>query len=72
MRSPLNSDAKRLRTIIISFPLLVVTTAILYRRTVFGEEQRKIPRDSVDVQAGHEKIAKIGGVPWEKQDQHRD
>ncbi|QPK66919.1 hypothetical protein CNBG_10103 [Cryptococcus deuterogattii R265] len=67
MGSPLHPDAKRLRTIIISFPLLVVTSAILYRRAYLGEEQRKIPRDITDSRVAHERIGQVGGVPWELQ-----
>ncbi|WWD05098.1 hypothetical protein V865_003170 [Kwoniella europaea PYCC6329] len=67
MSKPLNADAKRLRTIIVSFPILVVTTAILYRRTMLGEEQRKIPRDTTDAKIAQERIGQVGGVPWEVQ-----
>ncbi|EIW67727.1 hypothetical protein TREMEDRAFT_33442 [Tremella mesenterica DSM 1558] len=71
--APLSPDAKRLRTIIISLPILVVTSAILYRRTYLGEEQRKIPRDvSESSQSGQGRIlgrggVEIGGAPWEVQ-----
>lgn len=67
MGSPLHPDAKRLRTIIIAFPLLVVTSAILYRRAYLGEEQRRIPRDVTDSRVAHERIGQVGGVPWELQ-----
>ncbi|WWC70975.1 uncharacterized protein I206_104928 [Kwoniella pini CBS 10737] len=67
MAPPMNADAKRLRTIIVSFPILVVTTAILYRRTMLGEEQRKIPRDITDLATAQERIGQVGGVPWEVQ-----
>ncbi|GFZ44968.1 hypothetical protein JCM24511_02694 [Saitozyma sp. JCM 24511] len=86
--APLNPTAKRLRvsqassqrgadpqTIIISFPILVVTTAILYRRAYLGEEQRTIPREArLDpAHRGHEKVLgrgvnEIGGAPWEVHD----
>ncbi|WVR06537.1 hypothetical protein IAU60_003568 [Kwoniella sp. DSM 27419] len=70
--APLSADAKRLRTIIVSFPLLVVTTAILYRRVTYGEEQRKIPRNVTDPSVGQERIGQVGGVPWEVQGQNNE
>ncbi|OCF35105.1 hypothetical protein I317_01815 [Kwoniella heveanensis CBS 569] len=66
--SQLNENAKRLRTIIVSFPILVVTTAILYRRAYLGEEQRRIPKDVHDPRIAQERIGgQVGGVPWEVQ-----
>ncbi|WWD18674.1 hypothetical protein CI109_103128 [Kwoniella shandongensis] len=66
MAPPMNPDAKRLRTIIVSFPILVVTSAILYRRAYLGEEQRTIPRNVADPRID-ERIGQVGGVPWQVQ-----
>ncbi|WOO76808.1 uncharacterized protein LOC62_01G000425 [Vanrija pseudolonga] len=60
--APLTADAKRLRVIIISFPLLVVTSAILYRRTYMGEKQRTIPRPGDGAQTELPSIL-TGGKP---------
>ncbi|RSH88506.1 uncharacterized protein EHS24_001051 [Apiotrichum porosum] len=67
--APLTADAKRLRTIIISFPILVVTTAILYRRTYLGEEQRRIPGPNEVQRPGKDPKSilgdgTLGGAPW--------
>ncbi|KAL1413126.1 hypothetical protein Q8F55_000875 [Vanrija albida] len=59
--APLTADAKRLRVIIVSFPLLVVTSAILYRRTYMGEKQRTIPRDTDSGRAELPSILTGGG-----------
>ncbi|WRT67992.1 uncharacterized protein IL334_004967 [Kwoniella shivajii] len=72
MSAPMNPNAKRLRTIIVSFPLLVVTTVILYRRTMLGEEQRKIPRNITDSRIAQERLGQVGGVPWEVQTLDRE
>ncbi|WWC88454.1 uncharacterized protein L201_003365 [Kwoniella dendrophila CBS 6074] len=72
MAPPMSADAKRLRTIIVSFPILVVTTAILYRRAYLGEEQRTIPRDITDAKVAQERIGQVGGVPWEVQGKDHD
>ncbi|KAG7567031.1 hypothetical protein FFLO_01157 [Filobasidium floriforme] len=58
---PLTADAKRLRTIIISFPLFVATSWILYKRAYLGEEQKTIPQ--VATQTGRPEDNKIFGKP---------
>ncbi|KDQ09230.1 hypothetical protein BOTBODRAFT_179246 [Botryobasidium botryosum FD-172 SS1] len=40
---PLSPNAQRLRTIIVTGPLLFVTTYLLYKRLYLGEQQRRIP-----------------------------
>ncbi|KIS68950.1 uncharacterized protein UMAG_12198 [Mycosarcoma maydis] len=42
-RIPLTPEQKRIRTIMISFPLLVATSVVLFKRLYLGEEQRKLP-----------------------------
>ncbi|SNX83767.1 uncharacterized protein MEPE_02475 [Melanopsichium pennsylvanicum] len=42
-RIPLTPEQKRIRTIMISFPLLVATSVVLIKRLYLGEEQRKLP-----------------------------
>ncbi|BGP26945.1 hypothetical protein JCM10295v2_005907 [Rhodotorula toruloides] len=37
-------EQKRISTIIVSFPFLVATSFLLYRRLVLGEEQKRMPR----------------------------
>ncbi|KAF8478823.1 hypothetical protein JB92DRAFT_1824297 [Gautieria morchelliformis] len=39
----LSPDARRVRTIIISLPLIGVTSFVLYKRLVWGEPQRRLP-----------------------------
>ncbi|TDL27810.1 hypothetical protein BD410DRAFT_781714 [Rickenella mellea] len=41
----LSADGRRLRIIIVTLPIVVATSMVLYRRLVLGEEQRRIPRD---------------------------
>ncbi|GMK54010.1 hypothetical protein CspeluHIS016_0105960 [Cutaneotrichosporon spelunceum] len=68
---PLATDAKRLRTMVIAFPVLVVTSAILYRRVFMGEKQRLLPR-SEDLLAQQQQSqdstlhsgTTITGAPW--------
>ncbi|CAK9784565.1 hypothetical protein CC85DRAFT_283015 [Cutaneotrichosporon oleaginosum] len=73
MAPPLSTDAKRLRTVVIAFPVLVVTSAILYRRAFMGEEQRRIPRpqEVLRPEAGQDSILHhgkaLGGAPWVRQ-----
>ncbi|KDN52130.1 hypothetical protein K437DRAFT_232726 [Tilletiaria anomala UBC 951] len=43
-KAPLTPDQRRLRVIIFSFPVLVASTYVLYRRMVLGEEQRQLPK----------------------------
>ncbi|QRW26025.1 hypothetical protein RhiXN_11102 [Rhizoctonia solani] len=40
--TPLPADARRIRTIIWSGPLLVVTSYVLYNRLVLGKERRTV------------------------------
>ncbi|KAJ9479396.1 hypothetical protein PHBOTO_002888 [Pseudozyma hubeiensis] len=42
-RVPLTPEQKRIRTIMISFPLLVATSVVLFKRLYLGEEQRTLP-----------------------------
>ncbi|EPQ50820.1 hypothetical protein GLOTRDRAFT_50038 [Gloeophyllum trabeum ATCC 11539] len=51
--TPLSPQAKRLRTIIVTLPIMGATALILYKRVFLGEEQRKLPRD------GHGRIVEI-------------
>ncbi|PRQ75785.1 hypothetical protein AAT19DRAFT_12807 [Rhodotorula toruloides] len=37
-------EQKRISTIIVSFPFLVATSVLLYRRLFLGEEQKRMPR----------------------------
>ncbi|CAE6485912.1 unnamed protein product [Rhizoctonia solani] len=39
---PIPADARRIRTIIWSAPLLVVTSYVLYNRLVLGKERRRV------------------------------
>ncbi|KAF8581196.1 hypothetical protein K439DRAFT_1636356 [Ramaria rubella] len=39
----LSPDARRVRTIIVSLPLIGVTSYVLYKRLVWGEPQRRLP-----------------------------
>ncbi|KAI5450218.1 hypothetical protein NCC49_003235 [Naganishia albida] len=55
---PLTPEAQRLRIIILSFPLFVGTSYVLYKRAFLGEEQRKIPRTLPAEEA--EKISILG------------
>ncbi|BEJ12222.1 hypothetical protein CspHIS471_0206820 [Cutaneotrichosporon sp. HIS471] len=70
MAPPLATDAKRLRTMVIALPVLIVTSAILYRRTFMGEKQRLLPRanDVVDQQRNEDSFlhgrTSMGGAPW--------
>ncbi|CUA69906.1 hypothetical protein RSOLAG22IIIB_08750 [Rhizoctonia solani] len=41
-KTPIPADVRRIRTIIWSAPLLVVTTYVLYNRLVLGKERRKV------------------------------
>jgi hypothetical protein len=70
-----------IKTIIISLPVLVVTSAILYRRGEYGlsielttaylgEQQRTIPQD-VTAQVSEKVSGPIGGAPWEVHRQER-
>ncbi|PWY99462.1 hypothetical protein BCV70DRAFT_162853 [Testicularia cyperi] len=40
---PLTPEQRRIRTIMVSFPLLVATSVVLVKRLYMGEEQRKLP-----------------------------
>ncbi|TEB32718.1 hypothetical protein FA13DRAFT_1790430 [Coprinellus micaceus] len=40
----LSPQAKRLKTIIISLPILVAASVVYYKREVLGEPQRTIPK----------------------------
>ncbi|CEL53330.1 hypothetical protein RSOLAG1IB_06297 [Rhizoctonia solani AG-1 IB] len=42
LKTPLPADARRIRTIIWSAPLLVVTSYVLYNRLVLGKERRRV------------------------------
>ncbi|KAM0755024.1 hypothetical protein T439DRAFT_352979 [Meredithblackwellia eburnea MCA 4105] len=44
MAPKLSPDGRRLRAIIIATPFLVVSSVILYKRLVLGEEQRLLPK----------------------------
>ncbi|KAL7420719.1 hypothetical protein Q5752_004670 [Cryptotrichosporon argae] len=67
---PLSANAKRIRTIIVAFPVLVVTTAILYRRAYLGEQPRTIPpAPAAAAKPGQDSIlgrgaGELGAAPW--------
>ncbi|KAF8310408.1 hypothetical protein DL93DRAFT_2169754 [Clavulina sp. PMI_390] len=42
---------KLLRTVVVAAPLIVVSSYILYKRTVLGEEQKRIPRAQLGADA---------------------
>ncbi|KAF8902528.1 hypothetical protein CPB84DRAFT_1846185 [Gymnopilus junonius] len=42
-------EARRIRLIIVSLPILVASSLVLYKRLVLGEEQRKLPQ-TIDTQ----------------------
>jgi len=46
MSSRLSPQARRLRTIIISAPIMGATAFVLYKRLILGEPQRTLPRPS--------------------------
>ncbi|KAF8607141.1 hypothetical protein BDV93DRAFT_552886 [Ceratobasidium sp. AG-I] len=54
-KTPIPADARRIRTIIWSAPLLVVTTYVLYNRLVLGQERRR-----VEVEAHKNPHARLG------------
>ncbi|KAF8173721.1 hypothetical protein BJ912DRAFT_71358 [Pholiota molesta] len=39
----LSLEARRIRLIIVSLPILVASSFVLYKRLYLGEEQRKLP-----------------------------
>ncbi|PWN22486.1 hypothetical protein BCV69DRAFT_311287 [Microstroma glucosiphilum] len=39
---PLTPDQQRIRVIVLSFPLLVATSYVLFKRLYLGEEQRTL------------------------------
>ncbi|KAM6501209.1 hypothetical protein JOM56_004223 [Amanita muscaria] len=45
-RPPLSAQARRLRTIIWTLPIMAGTAFVLYKRLVLEEPQRKLPRYS--------------------------
>ncbi|GHJ88810.1 hypothetical protein NliqN6_5212 [Naganishia liquefaciens] len=57
---PLTPEAQRLRIIILSFPLFVGTSYVLYKRAFKGEEQRQIPRTLSDDKVTTERISILG------------
>ncbi|KAI0037695.1 hypothetical protein FA95DRAFT_1684834 [Auriscalpium vulgare] len=44
-RPKLSPQGQRLRTIIVTVPIIAATSLVLYKRLVLGEEQRHLPRD---------------------------
>ncbi|KAF8958992.1 hypothetical protein BDZ97DRAFT_1430978 [Flammula alnicola] len=40
----LSLEARRIRMIIVSLPILVASSFVLYKRLYLGEEQRRLPR----------------------------
>ncbi|KAI0292871.1 hypothetical protein BC826DRAFT_1105277 [Russula brevipes] len=43
-RQKLSPQGQRLRTIIVTVPIMAATSVVLYKRLVLGEPQRKLPR----------------------------
>ncbi|KAA1474579.1 hypothetical protein DENSPDRAFT_841184 [Dentipellis sp. KUC8613] len=43
-RPPLSPQAQRLRTIMITVPIIAATSLVLYQRLVQGKPQRTLPR----------------------------
>ncbi|KAF9556819.1 hypothetical protein CPC08DRAFT_710906 [Agrocybe pediades] len=41
-------EARRIRMIIVSLPILVASSYVLYKRVVYGEEQRRLPKVGED------------------------
>ncbi|KAH9834813.1 uncharacterized protein C8Q71DRAFT_126107 [Rhodofomes roseus] len=44
MAPKLSAQARRLRTIIVTVPIMAATSFVLYKRLVLGEPQRTLPR----------------------------
>ncbi|CEH18267.1 hypothetical protein CBOM_04680 [Ceraceosorus bombacis] len=44
----LTPNQQRIRVMVVSFPFLVATSWVLFKRLYLGEEQRKLPRDGRD------------------------
>ncbi|KAI0315932.1 hypothetical protein OF83DRAFT_307380 [Amylostereum chailletii] len=44
MAAPLSPQSKRLRTIIVTLPIMAATSLVLYKRLVLGEPQKTVPR----------------------------
>jgi len=42
---PLSPQARRVRTIIVTLPIIIASSVILFKREVLGEQQRQLPRD---------------------------
>ncbi|PCH36833.1 hypothetical protein WOLCODRAFT_157525 [Wolfiporia cocos MD-104 SS10] len=42
---PLTPQARRVRTIMVTIPIIFVTSFVLYKRLVLGEPRRMLPRD---------------------------
>ncbi|KAN0111675.1 hypothetical protein V8E52_008236 [Russula decolorans] len=43
-RQKLSPQGQRLRTVILTVPIMVATSVVLYKRLVLGEPQRNLPR----------------------------
>ncbi|KZT08088.1 uncharacterized protein LAESUDRAFT_724078 [Laetiporus sulphureus 93-53] len=44
MSPPLSPQARRVRTIMVTLPVIVATSFVLYKRLVLGAPQRTVPR----------------------------
>ncbi|KAI0251889.1 hypothetical protein BJV78DRAFT_1207531 [Lactifluus subvellereus] len=68
MGTKLSPQGQRLRTIILTVPIIAATSVVLYKRLVLGEPQRKLPRpgernsDRRIVEFGREESTDPGGV----------
>jgi len=66
MSSRLSPQARRLRTIIISAPIMGATAFVLYKRLILGEPQRTLPqRSSPDSAQMHQRLVPIKPQPYE-------
>jgi len=67
MATPLSPQARRLRTIIVTVPIIGATSFVLYKRLILGEPRRTVPHPSpeqpdVDM---HQRVIPIKPQPRE-------
>lgn len=70
----LSPQARRLRTIIVSVPIIGATSFVLYKRLVLGEPRRELPRPTpsqpdVDM---HQRLVPIKPQPREDEPVRRE
>ncbi|KAH9925002.1 uncharacterized protein BXZ73DRAFT_103380 [Epithele typhae] len=67
----LSPQAQRWRVVMFTFPIIGITSWMLYRRTVLGEKRRELPSQSEVEEHGKEKVVGLftagskpdGGAP---------